>query len=162
MPTMACLSAQRVFQCCDRASSPEIDSGSNVTDNTSIQVAGAQEPLLRVKGGELPGAGNPGIEDRVGLDGNPDPEKPSGGPLMSLITPSLDPAPYGLRRDCLAPRQTCRRHPRDGARAMFPDCSISNVALVVCSCGSLPSRANASGCASRERENAPSQRPGHG
>ena len=98
-----CLSAQRAFQYGDKASSPEIDSGSTVTDNAPIRVAGAEEPLLRVKAGELLGAENPGIEDRVGLDGNPDPAMPSGGSLVSLITPSLDPAPYGLRRGLHAP-----------------------------------------------------------
>ncbi len=108
---MDCLSAQRAFQQGDKASSLEIEPGSNITDDASVRVTTAQEPLLGVERRSLPGTGDADVKDRVGLDGNPDPAMSAGCPLKSLIAPSLDPASYGLRRDLLASRKTCRRHP---------------------------------------------------
>ncbi len=87
---MDCLSAQCAFQSGDKASSPEIDSGSSVTDNPSVGIPGAREPFPGVEGGELPGAGSTGVEDRVGFDGNPDPVISAGCPLESLMAPLYD------------------------------------------------------------------------
>ncbi len=67
-----CLSVQRAFQQGDKASSLEIEPGSNITDNSPVRVTTAQEPLLGVERKSLPGTGDTGVKDRVGLDGNPD------------------------------------------------------------------------------------------
>ena len=128
---MDCLSAQSAFQQGDRASSPEIDSGSSVTGNVSAGMPIAQEPLPGVKGRPLPGAGHAGAEGGVGIDR--DPAMSSGCPLKSLMSPSLDPAPHGLRGNLFASRMACRRHPRIASCQMFWDCSsrkARNVAFV--------------------------------